>query len=44
MCLGGADRLRPPPRTLPWRMTVLWLALGLGVVLLAWMAYPSQRN
>ncbi len=44
MCLGGADRLRPPPRTVPWRMTVLWLALGLGVVLLAWMAYRLSKE
>ena len=42
--LGGADRLRPPPRTVPWRMTVLWLALGLGVVLLAWMAYRLSKE
>lgn len=42
--LGGADRLRPPPGTVPWRMTVLWLALGLGVVLLAWMAYRLSRE
>jgi hypothetical protein len=42
--LGGADRLRPPPRTVPWRMTVLWLALGFGVVLLAWMAYRLLRE
>ena len=42
--LGGADRLRPPPRTVPWRMTILWSALGLGVVLLAWMAYRLSRE
>ncbi len=42
--LGGADRLRPPPRTLPWRMAILWVALGLGVVLLAWMAYGLSRE
>lgn len=42
--LGGADRLRPPPRTVPWRMTILWLALGLGVVLLAWMAYRLSKE
>jgi Protein of unknown function (DUF3999) len=42
--LGGAERLRPPPRTLPWRMTVLWAALGLGVVLLAWMAYRLSKE
>jgi hypothetical protein len=42
--LGGADRLRPPPKTVPWRMAVLWLALGLGVVLLAWMVYRLSRE
>ena len=42
--LGGADRLRPAPRTVPWRMTILWLALGLGVVLLAWMVYRLSRE
>jgi hypothetical protein len=42
--LGGAERLRPPPKTLPWRMTILWIALGLGVVLLAWMAYSLSRE
>jgi len=25
-------------------MTVLWLALGLGVVLLAWMAYRLSKE
>jgi hypothetical protein len=42
--LGGVDRLRPAPRTVPWRMTILWLALGLGVVLLAWMTYRLSRE
>jgi hypothetical protein len=42
--LGGADRLRLAPRTVPWRMTILWSALGLGVVLLAWMAYRLSRE
>lgn len=42
--LGGAERLRPPPRTLPWRMTVLWAALALGVILLAWMVYRLSKE
>lgn len=42
--LGGAERLRPPPRTVPWRITVLWLALGLAVMLLAWMVYRLSRE
>jgi hypothetical protein len=42
--LGGADRLRPPPRTVPWRMMTLWLTLGLGVLLLAWMAYRLSKE
>jgi hypothetical protein len=42
--LGGAERLRPGPRTVPWRMAALWTALGLGVLLLAWMAYRLSRE
>lgn len=42
--LGGAERLRPPARTVPWRMAVLWSALALGVVLLAWMAYRLSKE
>jgi uncharacterized protein DUF3999 len=37
--LGGIDRLRPAPKTLPWRMALLWAALALAVGILAWMAY-----
>jgi len=42
--LGGAERLQVPPRTLPWRMAALWAALGLGVLLLAWMAYRLSKE
>jgi hypothetical protein len=42
--LGGSDRLRLPPKTVPWRMTVLWLALGVGVLMLAWMAYRLSKE
>ena len=42
--LGGADRLRPPPRTVPWKLTVLWTALGVGILLLAWMAYRLSHD
>jgi hypothetical protein len=37
--LGGPGRLRPPPTPFPWKSTLLWAILALGVVLLAWMAY-----
>jgi hypothetical protein len=42
--LGGAARLRPAPRAFPWKMTVLWAVLGLGVMLLAWMSYRLSRE
>jgi len=42
--LGSADRLRPPPATVPWRMAALWSALGLGVLVLAWMAYRLSKE
>jgi hypothetical protein len=42
--LGGSERLRPPPPTVPWRMAALWTVLGLGVLLLAWMAYRLSRE
>jgi Protein of unknown function (DUF3999) len=42
--LGGADRLRPPPATVPWRMAALWSALALGVLGLAWMTYRLSRE
>ena len=42
--LGGAERLRAGPRTVPWRMAALWTTLGLAVSLLAWMAYRLSRE
>ncbi len=42
--LGGTERLRPPRPTVPWRMAALWTALGLGVLLLAWMAYRLSKE
>lgn len=42
--LGGAERLQPPPRTVPWKLAVLWVVLGGGVMLLAWMAYRLSRE
>jgi len=42
--LGGLDRLLPPPKTVPWKMAALWAALGVGVVLLGWMAYRLSRE
>ena len=42
--LGGTERLLPPPKTVPWRMATLWTALGLGVLVLAWMAYGLSKE
>ncbi len=42
--LGGVARLLPPPRGFPWKLTVLWGVLGIGVGLLAWMAYRLSRE
>jgi hypothetical protein len=44
VALGGADRLLPPPRTVPWKMAVLWSVLGIGMLLLALMAYRPSRE
>lgn len=41
---GGPARLVPPPRTLPWRMLVLWSVLAAGVLLLGWMALRLSRE
>jgi hypothetical protein len=38
MILGGAAVLRPGLTPQNWKTAVLWIALGLGVALLAWMA------
>jgi hypothetical protein len=42
--LGGSARLLPGPRVFPWKLTILWIVLGVGVVLLAWMAYRLSRE
>jgi hypothetical protein len=42
--LGGPERLQPPPTPFPWKSTVLWAILALGVALLAVMAYRLSRN
>jgi uncharacterized protein DUF3999 len=42
--VGGSARLLPPARAFPWKLTVLWAVLGLGVALLAWMAYRLSRE
>ncbi len=44
MTLGGADRMMPPPRTVPWKMAVLWSVLVIGMLLLAMMAYRLSRE
>jgi hypothetical protein len=36
--LGGASRLASVPDPFPWKKWILWAVLGLGVVLLGWMA------
>jgi hypothetical protein len=41
---GGPARLALPPRTLPWRMLVLWSVLAAGVLLLGWMALRLSRE
>jgi len=42
--LGGSARRQPAPRQFPWKVTVLWTVLGLGVVLLGYMAYRLSRE
>ena len=44
MTLGGAARMMPPPRTVPWKMAVLWSVLGIGMLLLAIIAYRLARE
>ena len=41
--LGGVSRLRSPSTPFPWKLTVLWAILGVGVVLLAAMAYRLSK-
>jgi len=40
---GGPARLEPA-RVVPWRRLILWSVLGVGIVLLAWMAYRLSRE
>lgn len=42
--LGGAGRLHSRSPGVPWKMAVLWSALGLAVLVLAWMAYQLTRQ
>ena len=42
--LGGEARLQAPPPPLPWKSWILWAVLGLGVALLAWMAYRLSKQ
>jgi hypothetical protein len=42
--LGGAGRLLLSPSGFSWKLTVLWGVLGIGVALLAWMAYRLARE
>jgi hypothetical protein len=42
--LGGTERLRPQPKPIAWRMAALWSALGLGVLVLAWMAFRLSKE
>jgi hypothetical protein len=42
--LGGAGRMTPPPRTVAWKMGILWTILGIGMLLLAFMAYRLSRE
>ena len=42
--LGGAGRLEPPPARFPWKATLLWMVLALGVGVLAWMALRLSRE
>ena len=42
--LGGERRLAAPARVVPWKMTVLWSVLVIGVLLLAWMSYRLSRE
>jgi hypothetical protein len=41
---GGPARLQPAPRVVPWKMVILWSTLGLGILLLGWMAYRLSRE
>jgi hypothetical protein len=42
--LGGAARRQAPPSPYPWKTIVLWSALGLGVLVLGFMAARLSRE
>jgi hypothetical protein len=42
--LGGAARRLAPPPPYPWKTIVLWAALGLGVIVLGFMAARLSRE
>jgi hypothetical protein len=42
--LAGETALHPMPPPLPWKKWLLWAALLLGVLLLAWMSYRLLRQ
>jgi len=42
--LGGRTRLMVPPAPFPWTRALLWTALILGAILLAWMAYRLSKE
>jgi hypothetical protein len=42
--LGGPDRMTLPPRKVPWQVAFLWTVLGIGMLLLAYMAYRLSRE
>jgi hypothetical protein len=42
--LGGEARRTPPPPPFPWKSVLLWVALALGVAVLAFMAIRLSRD
>jgi hypothetical protein len=42
--LGGPARLEQPRKPFPWKATLLWAALAIGVALLAWMALRLSKE
>ena len=44
VAIGGPERLLPAPRTVPWKMALLWAVLGVGMLMLAAMAYRLSRE
>jgi hypothetical protein len=35
---------QPAPRVVPWKLLILWSTLGVGIMLLGWMAYRLSRE